>query len=401
MRPFQAWLRHADPRARALILPDASVLSFGDLARVPGRSGLHVPVEDATTIALAFAASAVGGGTAFPLPTGLDDEHRQRLLDLAEEAATPSLALIIATSGSEGTPKAVRLPWRAVAAAALMSGRALDLRPGDVWLACLPLRHIGGAMIPYRCWRAGATALIHEGFDVEAVMRDLHDRRVSHVSLVPPMLARLLDLGAPPSSLRHAIVGGAALTEALLGRARAADWPVATSYGMTETCAMAALDGHPLPGVRMRVGESGTIEIASPARMAGYLGQPDSGDWFATRDLGAMAADGRVTVTGRADEMLVTGGANVHPIEVEARLAACPGIREAGVTGLADPVWGDIIAAVYEGDAHEAAVESWCRAHLSGPRRPRRFLRVDRLPRTASGKLDRRQLARLASPTPT
>lgn len=397
MRPFQAWLRRADPRARALILPDASVLSFGDLARMPVRSGLHVPAAHATTIAPALAASAAGGGTIFPLSPGLDDEHRQRLVKLAEEAATPSLALVIATSGSEGTPKAVRLPWRAVAAAARMSGRAVDLRPGDVWLACLPLHHIGGAMIPYRCWRAGATALIHEGFDAEAVMRDLYDHQVSHVSLVPPMLARLLDLGAPPPSLRCAIVGGAALAEALLTRARAAGWPVTRSYGMTETCAMAALDGRPLPGVCVRAAESGVLEIASPALMAGYLGQPDSGPWFATRDLGAVAADGRVTVTGRADDILVTGGVNVHPLDVEARLAACPGVREAGVTGIADPLWGDVIAAVYEGDVHETTVESWCRAHFFGPRRPRRFLRVERLPRTASGKLDRRGLAELIS----
>lgn len=397
MRPFQAWLRRADARAPALILPDAAVLSFGDLARMPGRSGLQVPTEDAATTALALAASAVGGGTIFPLPPGLDDGHRQRLIELAGEAATPSLALVIATSGSEGTPKAVRLPWRAVAAAARMSGRATDLRPGDAWLACLPLHHIGGAMIPYRCWRAGATALIHEGFDAEAVMRDLRDHRVSHVSLVPPMLARLLDLGAPPPSLRHAIVGGAALAEALLTRARAAGWPVATSYGMTETCAMATLDGRPLPGVRVRVAESGVLEIASPARMAGYLGQPDSGEWFATRDLGAIGTDGRLTVTGRADDMLISGGVNVHPLDVEARLAACPGVREAGVTRVADPIWGDVIAAVYEGDVHEAEVESWCRAHLPGPRRPRRFLRVDHLPRTASGKLDRRGLAGLIS----
>lgn len=395
MRPFQAWLRRADARARALILPDASVLSFGDLVRMRGRSGLRAPAADAATTALALATSAVGGGTIFPLPPGLDGEHRQRLIELAEEAANPSLALIIATSGSEGMPKAVRLPWRAVAAAARMSGRALGPRPGDAWLACLPLHHIGGAMIPYRCWRAGATALIHEGFDAEAVMRDLHRYHVTHVSLVPPMLARLLDLGVPPPSLRHAIVGGAAINGPLLDRARAAGWPVVSSYGMTETCATATLDGRPLPGVRVRVAESGVLEIASAALIAGYLGQPDVGEWFTTRDLGVIESDGRVTVTGRADDMLVSAGVNVHPLEVEARLAACPGIREAGVTGVADPVWGDVIAAVYEGEAHEATVESWCRAHLPGPRRPRRFLRVERLPRTASGKLDRRLLPTL------
>lgn len=403
MFAIQAWLRRAAPEMPALVLPDDTWLSFGELAALPGRPGLQVLEGDAATLARGLATSALGRGTALPLAPGLAAGHRRRLIGLAEAAANPrlapNLALIIATSGSTGTPRGVRLPWRAVAAAARMSKRALDLKPGDTWLVCLPLFHVGGALVLYRCWRAGATALVHDGFDPEAVLRDLHDRRVTHVSLVPPMLAQLLDAGVPPPlTLRHALVGGAALNEPLLARALAAGWPVATTWGMTETCAMATVAGQPLPGVRVRTAASGVLEIATPARMAGYLGEPDAGEWFTTSDLGTVDADGRVRITGRADDMLVSGGVNVHPQEVESRLAACPGVREAGVAGIRDPVWGDVIAAVYEGEVHEEVVESWCRAHLPGPRRPRRFLRVERLPRTASGKLDRRGLASLVQP---
>jgi O-succinylbenzoic acid--CoA ligase len=394
MLPIHAWLRRADPRAPALVLPDAAVLSFGDLAGTAGRDGLSPLAGGAGEVARGLIEAALGGGTAFPLPPGFAPGERERLLALAARAARPRLALIVASSGSTGLPKGVRLHWRAVAAAARMSARGLDLRAGDVWLACLPLHHVGGALILYRCLRAGATAVVHEGFDVGAVARDLAARRVTHVSLVPPMLAQLLDAAVPPGpTLRCALVGGAALTPALLDRARAAGWPVRLSYGMTETCATALVDGRPLPGVRVRADADGRLAIATPARMAGYLGADGRvPEWIATNDLGTVDAEGRAHVAGRADDMLVSAGVNVHPLEIEARLAACPGVRESGVTGLADPVWGDVIACAYEGETHEGALADWCRAHLPSARRPRRFLRVERLPRTASGKLDRRAL---------
>lgn len=398
MLPIHFWISRAAPAASALILPDGASLHYRDLATLPHRGGLQVSAGDAGRIALSLAEAALGAGTAFPLPPHLMPETRERLVALAARAAHPSLALIVATSGSSGEPKAVRLSWRALATAARLARRGLDLKPGDAWLGCLPLHSVGGAAIPYRCWRAGATAVVHQGFDVAAVARDLVERRITHVSLVPAMLAQLLDAAVSPGpTLRVALVGGAALAPALERRARAAGWPLRLSYGMTETCATALVDGRPLPGVRVRTSDAGMLEIATPARMAGYLGAADAGEWFATGDLAKIAADGRVTIRGRADEMLVSGGANVHPSEVEARLGACPGIREAIVTGLPDPVWGDIVACAYEGDAPEPEVERWCREAIPSSRRPRRFLRVPRLPRLPSGKPDRRAVKGLWS----
>lgn len=416
MLPIRAWLGRtlrAHPDSAALVLPDGETLSFGEIASIEGRAGLQVLEGDAATLARGIVACALGGGTAFPLPPGLDPTQRARLVALAEQAANPELALIIATSGSQGTPKGVRLPWRAVAAASRMSMKSLSLQPGDAWLACMPLYHVGGAMILYRCLRAGATAVVHECFDVATVARDLSARRITHLSLVPPMLAQLVDAAVPPeSTLRCVLVGGAALTQALYDRAVAAGWPVCPTYGMTETCAQATVNllpgkdwqegdvGTPLPGVHVERGDDGRLRIATPARMAGYLGEAGPApEWIATGDLGSLDANGRVHVGGRADDMLVSAGVNVHPLEVESRLAACPGVREAGVTGIADPVWGDVIAAAYEGELHEAALDDWCRAHLPGARRPRRFLRVERLPRTPSGKLDRKALPKLWSQT--
>lgn len=411
MRLFTAWLKRADPGATALVLPDG-VLTYADLLALPGQPGLQALAGGAAAVARGLVASALGGGTAFPLPPGLADEHRQNLLALAVQEASPRLALVIATSGSTGAPKGVRLPWRAVAAAARMSARALELGAGDAWLACMPLHHVGGAMVVYRCLRAGATAVVHEDFDVAAVARDLTDRRITHLSLVPPMLARLLEAGVqPPASLRCVLVGGAALTQPLFQRAVQAGWPVCPTYGMTESCAQATVDlrptvdawqegdvGRPLPGVRIALAPDGSLRVATPARMGGYLGEAGAApEWLATRDLGRIDDTGHVHVTGRADDMLISAGVNVHPLEVESRLAACPGVREAGVTGVRDPIWGDVIAAAYEGTVAETDLDGWCRLHLPGARRPRRFLRVESLPRTASGKLDRRALGGLWS----
>ncbi|WP_131110691.1 class I adenylate-forming enzyme family protein [Sulfuricystis thermophila] len=450
MHLFRRWLSRTDPDRPALVLPDGRSFSYGELAGRAGCRGLAVLEGDAATIALGLIDCALGGGTAFPLPPHLSSATRARLIEQAAAAANPRLALIIATSGSTGEPKGVRLTRRSIAAAARISARALDLQPRDAWLCCLPLHFIAGAMTLYRSLRAGATAIVQEGFEVAAVARALAERRITHVSLVPAMLAQLIEGAVPPAptlrnkaapggtpsfppaptfggesapggtlsfppaptfggesapggtpsfppapSLKCALIGGAALSPLLESQARAAGWPIRLSYGMTETCATALVDGRPLPGVRVRLSEAGTLEVATPARMAGYLNEADVGEWIATRDLARIDADGHVTILGRVDDVLNSAGVKVHPLEVEARLAACPGVRAAAVTGLSDPVWGDLIAAAFEGDADEAAVEAWCRAQLPSTRRPRRFLRVARLPRLASGKLDRRALPSL------
>ncbi|MBI4754992.1 MAG: AMP-binding protein [Betaproteobacteria bacterium] len=415
MRLLPFWLHRADCRAPALLLAGRA-LEYGDLLALPGRGGLSLLRGDASEVALGLAAAGLGGGTAFPLSPALEPRHRDRLVALAEiESAAPAApALIIATSGSEGAPKGVKLPWRAIAAAARMSAAAMRLAAGDVWLAVLPLHHVGGAMILYRCWRSGAAALLHEGFDAAAVLRDLHDRGVTHLSLVPPMLAALLEVDEPPPArLKCVLVGGAALSAGLFERALRRRWPLCPTYGMTETCAQATLwirpalhewregaVGAPLPGVEVGVSAQGTLRLLTPARMSGYLGQPRAGRWIDTRDRARVDTLGRVHVAGRADEVLVSAGVNIHPVEVEHRMSACPGVRQAGVAGLPDPVWGDILAMAYEGEASEDAVATWCRASLPASRRPRRFLRVERLPLTASGKLDRRSLPALFGGVP-
>ena len=326
----------------------------------------------------------------------------------------PGVALVIATSGSEGEPRDVMLTVANLDAAAAAANRHLALASGDLWLDCLPLYHIGGLSILWRCTRAGAGVLLHDGFAAAAVAAALTRHPVTHLSLVPAMLARLLDTGArPPASLRHVLVGGAALAPSLHDRATAVGWPLNPSYGMSETAAQVAtytsvdgpwhegLVGRPLGASEFALSADGRIRIRGPQIMAGYLDGSgvDADGWLTTGDLGKIDAKGRLTVTGRADDMLISGGRNVHPLEVESCLAGCPGVRDIAVTGLPDKVWGDLIVALVVGDATAQGIADWCRPRLPGAAQPRRIVHLASLPRNASGKLERsllRQLAREA-----
>jgi O-succinylbenzoic acid--CoA ligase len=324
----------------------------------------------------------------------------------------PDTALIISTSGSEGLPKAVQLTNRNLDAAASAANQRLPLRSGDLWLDCLPLYHIGGLSILWRCAQAGATVLLHEGFDASRIADNLNKQPVTHISLVPAMLARLLEIGVKtPPSLRHAIIGGAALSMALYERATAAGWPLNPSYGMSESSAQIAtwietdgpwhegLVGTALGENEISLNEEGRIQIRGPQIMVGYLGEetrnPD--DWFTTGDLGKTDQNLLLTVTGRADDMLISGGRNVHPSEVESCLAACPGIQDVAVTAVPDPVWGDLIVALVVGSSSKQAIGEWASSRLHSAAQPRRIIHLASLPRNVNGKLERSTLRRLAS----
>ncbi|HJV92466.1 MAG TPA: AMP-binding protein [Azonexus sp.] len=321
-------------------------------------------------------------------------------------------ALIISTSGSAGQPRPVRLGNGQLDAAAAAANALLGLGPGDLWLNCLPLYHIGGQSILWRCARAAAGVLLHDGFAAAAVADDLARRPVTHISLVPAMLARLLELGIrPPPGLRVALIGGAALALPLYEKASAAGWPLYPSYGMTESAALIAahapgdgpwhqgLVGKPLPGHEIRLAGDGRIALRGPQVMLGYLDGSgvDADGWLTTGDLGTIDGEGRLTVSGRADDMLISGGRNVHPLEVESCLAACPGVRDVAVTGQPDPVWGDLVVALVVGEATPADLLAHARRHLPGAALPRKMLFLERLPRNAAGKLERAALRRIAA----
>jgi O-succinylbenzoic acid--CoA ligase len=333
--------------------------------------------------------------------------------------------LLLATSGSTAAPRIVRHTGASLAAAVTASRRVTGLGAGDCWLNCLPLTHIGGFAILLRCLQAGATLLVEEGFDAAAVRQRLAAQGVTHLSLVPAMLARLLQDAAgetPPATLRRVLVGGGALSPELAREGLERGWPLFVTYGMTETashvtCVRVTRDwrpgsvGKPEAGVHIDIVDAqgrptrgtGRIRIAGPMLMAGYAGGNGSSGTgladgaFVSGDLGYLDAAGGLHLAGRADACFDSAGYTIDPLEIEAVLVSCPGVAAAAVTGMADPVWGNRVVAVTAGAAQEPELHDWCRQHLVSPLRPRRFLKVEVLPHTALGKIDRPAVARLVA----
>jgi O-succinylbenzoic acid--CoA ligase len=316
-------------------------------------------------------------------------------------------AVVIHTSGTSSTPKPVELTYGNLLWSALGSAVALGVDPDERWLCALPLSHVGGLSILVRSAIYATTAVVHERFETDRVLHALRERQITLASLVATTLSRLLDAGlAHPPALRAALTGGGPVPAALVARANAAGVRVSMTYGLTESCSQvtttpaAALGdgdlaaGPPLFCTRVRCEEDGEIVVAGPTVAPGALA-PDG--WLHTGDLGAFDERGRLRVTGRKADTIVSGGENVAPSEVEAVLEAHPDVLEAAVVGLPDEHWGEAVTAIVVtrvGAAPDGeALRAHCAAALASYKVPKRvLLRGDPLPRTRSGKLLRREL---------
>ncbi len=244
----------------------------------------------------------------------------------------------------------------------------------------MPLHHVGGLAIVHRAAMFGSTLVLHERFDAERVQAELAGGGITHVSLVPTMLARLVPLEAP--TLRALLLGGGPIPAEQLG----SGLPLVPTYGMTETASAVATGtpGEPLPGVDLRIAEDGEILVRGP--MVATDG------WLATGDLGRLDERGRLTVEGRKSDTVITGGENVAPRRVEAVLEEHPGVVEAGVAGRPDPEWGEAVTAFVVGEATEDELLAHARERLAPHEVPKSVVFVDALPRNPAGKLIRRSL---------
>ena len=294
------------------------------------------------------------------------------------------------------------------------------------WLACMPLFHVGGLSILMRSVRFGGPVRLLARFDAAEVSDVLDAGDIAAVSLVPTMLSRLLaHRGARPAppGLRALLLGGAAAAPELLTRALAASYPVCPTYGLTESCSQVAtaapppigtaspLPMRPLRGTDLRVvcdghdvppGTPGEIVVRGPTVMQGYLHDPQAtaralrGGWLYTGDIGCLDAEGGLQVFDRRDDLIVSGGENVYPAEVEAVLLEHPSVDDAGVAGIPDADRGArVIAWIVATPGSAPDVESLqrhCRSRLAGFKQPREFRYVEALPRNAAGKLQRRRL---------
>jgi O-succinylbenzoic acid--CoA ligase len=393
-----------------------------------------LPVTEAGGRLLELLAGALDGtGPAIlPLDPDLPPERLAAVLDTfapaavhtadgviqrpAAQPAGPETAVVIATSGSTGQPKGVELSAAALRHSARATLDRVGASPGQRWLLCLPATHIAGIQVLVRSLVAGTDPVVapRAGADV------LAGSGCAHVSIVPTQLRRLLDADPDAAWARgftSVLLGGAAAPAALVDTARAAGVPVLTTYGMSETCGGCVYDGRPLDGVTVATGDpagragedQGHIRITGPVLFSGYRGRPDltaaamDGAWFVTSDLGAVGPDGRLTVRGRADDVIITGGEKVVAGEVASLLETCPGVREAAVVGRPDPEWGERVTAVIVPDnsAQPPTLDLLCRhvrERLPRYALPRELVLRGTLPMLPSGKPDLETLRREQSP---
>jgi O-succinylbenzoic acid--CoA ligase len=309
----------------------------------------------------------------------------------------PGVAVVIATSGSTGEPKAVQLSARAMLHSARYSLTAIGAGPGGRWLCVLPVSHIAGLGVLVRSLHAGTDPVIRQRLDPAG--GDPASLGCDYVSLVPTQLRRLLDAGARLASFKAILLGGAAAAPGLLARARGAGARVITTYGMSETCGGCVYNGIPLHGVSAMPGARGLIRIGGPVLFSGYHGRPDltgqvlDGGEFVTSDLGSLDGQGRLTVHGRADEMINTGGEKVAPAAVAAVLETCPGVAEAVVAGQPDPEWGERVTAFIVPEDPAApptlpALRARVKEEIADYAAPRSLRLLPALPMLPSGKPD-------------
>lgn len=348
--------------------------------------------------------------------------HDWTYAEVCAALLSPDWTLHVGTSGSTGTPKTARLTARALRASAASTLAVLG-GPGQ-WLLATPATHIAGIQVLVRSALAGIEPVVIEPgpFTVDrfvaAAARLQHERR--YASLVPTQVNRLLDAPAGRDALAGltaVLVGGAAVPQTLRDRARAAGVTVVATYGMSETAGGCVYDGVPLPGSGMRIADPdehgvGAVELTGPTLADGYVDQPqltaaafrtdpDRTRWFRTDDLGRID-DGVLTVLGRRDDVINTGGLKVAPHLVEDAVhAALPALGEAVVVATADPTWGQAVTLVVVGEEPPALedVRAALRAHLPAHALPTRVAAVARIPRLGPGKPDRRTLRAQVSRT--
>jgi O-succinylbenzoic acid--CoA ligase len=324
---------------------------------------------------------------------------------------------ILFTSGTTGTPKGAQLTYANLYASAKASAERLGVEPHDRWLAPLPLYHAGGMSVVWRSCLYRTAMVLETGFDLERIQAHFDTYQITIVSLVPTQLYRLIQANVRfPSSLRLILLGGAAATPELLQQAIERELPVATTYGLTEAASQVATllpaevqrkpgsVGKALTGTQVTIvdeagqpqppGEIGEIVVRGPTIIPGYIGQPPLVDQtFPTGDLGYRDADGDLWIVQRRSDLIVSGGENIYPAEVEAALRSHPAVAEACVVGLPDAEWGQRVAAAVIPKGGMTVSEADLLAHIAPQlapyKRPRLIRLVDELPQTASGKVIR------------
>ena len=323
-------------------------------------------------------------------------------------------AAIIYTSGTTGASKGAVLTHNNFLANAVNLTTCWQITDRDRFLLVLPLFHIHALGNGLHCWLlSGCRMRLLDRFDHRTATEQLLDFRPTLFFGVPTVYVRLLD--TPPdaaraigASMRLCVSGSAPLPPHVLDRFRELfGQTILERYGMTETFMTisnpyvgerrAGTVGFPLPGVSTRIVD-GELLVRSPTLCAGYWRRPDAtreafvDGWFHTGDLAEVSSDGYTTLLGRKSDLIISGGFNIYPREIEELLLEQAGVAEAAVVGVPDEVRGEVPVAFIVGEADPAELDRVCRAQLASFKVPRRFERVESIPRTALGKVQKHLL---------
>ena len=417
---------HAVDRRSAVWLALNTRLTARELAFAVNDAGAELLLFDAAHRERAQALADVCPGLRTLCVDALDARSGAQ----APPAAAPdphAPFAILYTSGTTGRPKGAALSRANFAASARASSQHLDSGAKDSWLACMPLFHVGGLSMLVRSVVDGARVVLLPRFEARATSDALDAHAPSFVSFTATMLQRVLDVRGErlaPAALRGVLLGGGPAPTPLVERARRQGYPVRKTYGLTEACSQVATqridaapnDGAaPLPGVELRILDTegaplpardvGEICVRGPIVMEGYVNAPTATretlreGWLHTGDVGFLDEAGALHMLDRRSDLIVSGGENVYPAEIEAVLLEHPAVGEVGVGGIDDPEFGRRpvawwIAAASGPEVSDTALAQHCRERLAGYKVPVAFARCETLPRDANGKLLRRELPR-------
>ena len=412
-RPQSAILPHALLRLGATLVPLNVRLAPAEIAWQIGDATPRLIIAEERT------RSSIGGSSNKVTDVADLEAIDEADAELRFDHPAASTLAIIYTSGTTGRPKGAMLSVSNFWWSAIGSALNLGIRDDDRWVLCLPWFHVGGLSIVMRAAIYGIETIVMDGFDAALVNTEI-DRGATIVSVVAVMLERMIEehAGRPfPKTLRCILLGGGPAPSSLLEHCASLGIPVVQTYGLTETCSQVAtlsLDdagarrdsvGKPLypNSVRIRDGE---VQVRGPIVMDGYFNNRDAttravtDGWLSTGDIGRVDAEGFLYVLDRREDLIITGGENVYPAEVEAALLTHDSVIEAAVVGLPDTTWGQRVVAFVRTSSPTNAteLEKHCRVAIAGYKLPREFrFMTDPLPRTASGKI-RRAALRDATP---